>query len=224
MDGRRRCTAVVFALVLACICTSADATAPPECLTRGAGIARWAIPLPGTDWLVYNDAWYFWTMKLDGSDKQKLPVKKPGGEVRFHSVSPDGTSILYSCIDWSIKREGGAPTDILLARLDGSAPARRITPECPPGRQGYWYPAWGPDGKRVLFASDQEHPGKGFDVFAMVLDDPHPPVKLADGIRPSWSPDGTRVAFDGWTARDPSVLFVLELGGKRLPVVRPSAG
>ena len=106
--------------------------------------------------------------------------------------------------------------------LDGSLPARQITHDDVSGRFGNTIPEWGPDGRRIMYSSDVTQPRKAFGTWVTVLGDAHPPYQLiAVGGRAAWSPDGTKVAFDRWTAKDPGVIFMLELGGKRLPVVKP---
>jgi hypothetical protein len=79
--------------------------------------------------------------------------------------------------------------------------------------------------RRILFANDLTHPAGAQDTCVLVNDDPHEPYLLiAGGTRANWSPDGTKAVFDrAATGRPGSTLFVMELGGKRLPVVKPPA-
>lgn len=201
----------------------ADGQQDPVCLTEDAALTRVVGALPGTDRIVYTDARDFGTMTIDGADRQRLPSQNRGAvEVSFARVSPDGKSVVYQSVDWNDKREGGPARNIAVAPLDGSLPPRIITAEYPGGtRIGHALPAWAPDGKRITLLSDQHRPNQGMDMFAMLPDDPHPPVLLARGGPGVWSPDGTWIVYTAWSQQDPGGMFVLRLGGKRLPIVEP---
>lgn len=199
--------------------TNASGKQVPRCLVEDVTLARAPVAIPGTSRFAYTDGWSVFTMTLDGRDRQPAVTREPGRiEIEDLCVSPDGNSIAFAGKNWPLD---GRPADIYAAALDGSAPPRKITSDDPSGRLGSRYPAWSPDGKRMLFASDVNYPKKSWDIFAVVLNDPHPPHKLGLGCRPTWSPGGTKIAFDRWTRRDPAQIFIMELGGKRLPIVKP---
>ncbi len=202
--------------------TSAAGDETPKCLSPEAAICRNAAPLPGTDRIVCCDAFRFYTIKPDGSDRQPSGLRlPPSGEANHVAVAPDGKSVAYMYTKWDEKREGGPAHHIVVARLDGSLPPRRISADYVGARLGYSGPAWAPDCRRLAYTTDEDHPSASWDILVQVLDDPHPPLKLLHGSRPSWSPDGTKLVFDTWTARDRGALFIAQLGGKRLPPVKP---
>ncbi len=201
----------------------ADGKQPPVCLTPEANIARIAGPVPGTDRIAYSDAWSFWTMKLDGSDRQRLPTaSRSNVEVMWPRLSPDGKSVVYQSTDWDDKRNGGCLSNIVTAPLDGSRPPRRLTDEYDPAtRAGNTHPAWGPDGKRVCYLSDEDDPKRNFYAYVRVIGDPHPALRLGTRGFHTWFPDGTKILANMWLPSGPGGLLILELGGKRLPVVKP---
>jgi hypothetical protein len=81
---------------------------------------------------------------------------------------------------------------------------------------------WAPDGTRLAYLSDIWTPQQSFSLCAQVVGDPHSPVVLTRGVICSaWLPDGTGIIYTDWRPHDPGAIFVLHLGGKRLPIVRP---
>lgn len=189
-----------------------DGNTAPVGLAEDQDFTRNACPIPGTNRLLYNDAWSLWTMNADGSDKQKLPIPCVG-EVRFSSVSPDGKTVTYNCINWDDKREGGPPQTLWTAALDGSTKPKQIETGCAQN----FYPSFSPDGKKIVFANH----GKTLEIFVIPADGSGGRIKLADATRPSWSADGTKLLFDGYAADDPGAIYLMELGGKRLPAAHP---
>lgn len=182
--------------------------------------ARAPVVIPGADRFLYGDGWHFFTARLDGSDRRPVPLDGCHGlEVDHPSVSADGKTVVFTGRDWLL--EGGSG-HIFLAPLDGSALARRLTHDSVAGRNGNFYPSIAPDGKRVIWSSDARNPGHSYDTHVLVVDDPRPPVTLiAPGARATWSRDGRRIAFDRWTPGAYSQIWIMELGGKRLPLVEP---
>ena len=191
----------------------------PKCISPGLGCA--ADPIPGTDRVCYSEGSQLFSVKLDGTDSRLLTAKPPASWSTYTtSVSPDGTSIAMSAT--CFPKSGAAECQLLIAPLEGGGPARRVATPDSAGRTGPIYPSWGPDGKRLMYSDDLTHPREAHDTYVLILGDPHPPARLVSGGRATWSPDGTKIAYDGWSdKRGTGAIFVLELGGKRLPIVKP---
>ncbi len=74
---------------------------------------------------------------------------------------------------------------ILVANADGSG----ITPiSTPPDTNQDRYPAWSPDGSKILFT-------RTVQLYVMNSDGSNPVALPQYGIRPSWSPDGARIVY-----------------------------
>lgn len=60
------------------------------------------------------------------------------------------------------------------------------------------FPAWSPDGRKVIFLSDQDDPYRSFDIYVYALDDGSL-SRLTDNDYEeflfAWSPDGAKIAF-----------------------------
>ena len=100
----------------------------------------------------------------------------------FGTMSPDGTTIIYSA-------EGG----LWKVHLDGSDRVRLT-----PGPDAAGGVDWSEDGSRLVYwvVSNNDHRGRlvtsdpdGADLFEIVPDDPYWPSE------PDWSPDGTWIAY-----------------------------
>jgi Tol biopolymer transport system component len=100
----------------------------------------------------------------------------------------------------------GGQRDIYSVNPDGTD-LRRLT-DSPAGD---YSPAWSPDGRKIVFASDRDG---NLEIYLMNADgsgqtrlteDP------ASGYDPDWSPDGRRIAFT--SARSPSGLYVMDADG-----------
>lgn len=89
----------------------------------------------------------------DGSNLALLPSPPQGRQDYGPQWSPDGTRIVFE--RWIVNANGDAlRTAIFVMNADGTD-ARRVTPW--PLRGGD-HPDWSPDGKRILFHSNQEGP------------------------------------------------------------------
>ena len=191
----------------------------PKCLSPGVGVS--AEPIPGTDQVLYTQGDEFLSVRLNGTDATPSLARPPTGWSSYAlSVSPDGQSVAFSAT--CFPPSGQAECQLYVAPLGGVQPCRLLIPDPAPGRFGPTYPSWGPDGRRLLFSNDITHPSGDQDTCVLVNGDPHEPYMLiAGGARANWSPDGTKVVFDRATPGGAgSRIFVMALGGKRLPVVK----
>jgi Tol biopolymer transport system component len=58
-----------------------------------------------------------------------------------------------------------------------------------------FHPSWSPDGNKIAFASDRDHPGKGMHIYIMNIDG-NSAYRLSNinCTTPNWSPDGRKIA------------------------------
>jgi TolB protein len=82
-----------------------------------------------------------YTMRQDGSDVDRLPLKVPGSAIS-PDWSPDGKRITFSALI-------GSSQSIWTARSDGSKAQELF--HCAGACLGTDYPAWSPDGKSIAF-------------------------------------------------------------------------
>ena len=152
-----------------------------------------------------------WVMNADGSDQHQVSA---GGNGDWGTAwSPDGQKILFGSSRISEENvplaEGDPPlkdffNTVFIAGVPSEniwlldLPTRTLTrmTSAPPGRVvKHWHPNWSPDGRKVVYVSNQEGSA---DIWMMDRDGSHP-TRLTTGssydVFPSWSPDGTRIAF-----------------------------
>jgi TolB protein len=127
-----------------------------------------------------------WTMKQNGKDKQRLT--QLGGGAIFPDFSPDGTEIAFNA-----RPAGAANADIYVMNADGSG----LTPLTNPAAPGNdLWPAWSPDGSKIVFVSDRTGLNQ---VWMMNADGSGQHQLTFDPTKkdqtPEWSPDGTRIAY-----------------------------
>jgi len=205
--------------------TSASGAGEPVCLTPSSTHTSNAVPIPGTQRMLYSDREELYSAGLHGSDVRKLPIDYSAvpseRDISYLCVSPDGVNVIFGVSDWAGGR--GPATRLYLAPLDGASPAKSLTDEDTEGRWGCANPSWSPDGKRILFADDKADPNTTWTLYAMVLgDDSGPHALLSRCARASWSPDGTQIICDRrvWPA---SQIHSITLGGERPTVVQTDA-
>ena len=108
-------------------------------------------------------------------------------QIRDAVPSPDGSRIAFTALD-----------RLWVAGADGSDP-RRLTDS----DMSEHYPAWSPDGDRVVYATWD---GEGGHLFTTRADGSGTPVQLttmaAVYVTPAWSPDGDRIVALRGYARD----------------------
>jgi Tol biopolymer transport system component len=88
--------------------------------------------------------------------------------------------------------------DIYVMRPDGSGVRRVTVTEMVEGEErGSWTPAWSPDRRRIVFASNRDDGGSA-NLYVVDADGRNL-VRLTDhgqlDYSPDWSPDGTRIVF-----------------------------
>jgi len=148
-------------------------------------------------------------MNRDGSDVRRL-TNFPGWDT-YPSISPDGTKVLWRrVLPTGGDTPSGRNSEVFIMDRDGSSPVN-LTDD--PAFDGY--PAWSPDGSRIVFASNRagKTPGN-FHIYVMNPDGSDV-VKVLDNdatvedARPQWSPDGSRIVFNRQYIADESSIDVL---------------
>jgi hypothetical protein len=125
-----------------------------------------------------------WIANADGT----LPTQIRVG--RSPSWSPDGTKVAYSAPDTS------GHWKIWVMEADGATPTQLTT-----GDHKDEHPVWTPDGKRIVFSSDQmvnEEGLRNWDIWIMKADGTGATQLTVNGSqdrRPAVSPDGKYVYF-----------------------------
>ena len=139
-----------------------------------------------------------WAMNSDGSGQRA--VTHLGGNAVFPDWSPNGNRIAFS------GTEGTDPNDeiyVVDATTGGHLVALTSCAGLAAGCSND-YPAWSPDGRRIVFihATDADKDGNPVDeqVWVMNADGSHK-VQLTSGAAPhdqvpDWSPDGKRIAYE----------------------------
>jgi eukaryotic-like serine/threonine-protein kinase len=132
--------------------------------------------------------------------------------------SPDGTKIAFCSardhggrLNFALGQEAltelvdGRGGDLFIAPALGGTAVKLVD-------NGY-YPAWSPDGKRIVFQSDR---GGKWDLWT-ISSDGGPPAQLTNDAefdyQPSWSPDGKWVAYGSGVAGATNLRVVPAAGG-----------
>jgi Tol biopolymer transport system component len=132
--------------------------------------------------------------------------------------SPDGTKIAFCSardhggrLNFALGQEAltelvdGRGGDLFIAPALGGTAVKLVD-------NGY-YPAWSPDGKRIVFQSDR---GGKWDLWT-ISSDGGEPVRLTNDAefdyQPSWSPDGRWIAYGSGVAGATNVRVVPAAGG-----------
>jgi TolB protein len=205
----------------------ADGSAPRN-LTRNPAEDSHPKFLPGGRGFVFDSlrddaaAEELYTLELDGSGLRRITHE--AAVDTYASVSPDGSRLLWRrMLATGGSSAGGRNSEIFVSARDGSSP---VNVSNHPAFDGY--PAWTPDGRRIVFASNRvDDPARqgAFAVYAMDADGSNlvrltDPPESASDVRPSVSPDGRRVAFNRDWPDGAATIHVIELPEPR-PRERP---
>jgi len=185
-------------------------------LTQQGGVERSPSLSPVGDLFVYasqaDGDWDVY-MQRPGGDPFNLTETSPADDTQ-PAFSPDGSRIVFRS-----ERDGGG---LFLMGATGES-VRRLS------NVGY-NPAWSPDGKTILYATDQvEDPrtrGGRSQIWRIDLttEERHLAVP-GDAAQPSWSPGGMRIAY--WGVEPGSsrrvVWTIPAAGGKAVPVTRDAS-
>jgi Tol biopolymer transport system component len=164
-------------------------------------------------------------MNRDGTNVRRLTVF-PGWDT-YPSLSPDGTKILWRrVLPTGGSSQSGRNSEIFVMNRDGSSPSN-LTND--PAFDGY--PAWSPDGSKIVFASNRAGKTSGnFRIYIMNADGTDV-VKVLENAatvedaRPQWSPDGSRIIFNRQYVADESSIDIMILDlpeGLSVPSRQPS--
>jgi Tol biopolymer transport system component len=149
-------------------------------------------------------------MAADGSNMRPLKEYPSSKFPLFgnHPVwSPDGRYIAYDrCLNCEA---GGRNHEIFVFDLKADT-TRRLTHH--PG--GDRLPTWNPDGEKIAFVSDKDHPGKlDSDLYIMNADGTglQRLTESGDASIPAWSPGGEKIAFEGKKRSSSFNVFLYDL-------------
>ena len=168
-----------------------------------------------------------YVMNADGSSQRRLTTWERGNQ--FPAWSPDGKSIIFT--SWG--REDGLRAAIFAMDPDGSHVTRisrgigkQNTPRFLADRQTS--ASWSPDGKRILFESDDMH-GNAGDLFIMDADGSNvqrlttTPGAGKFSSDYDWSPDGSQIAFDSNRDGDTDI-YVMAADGSNVKRLTDTPG
>lgn len=153
-----------------------------------------------------DDQWDIYTMGVDGTNVERLTTT-PATEWGF-SWSPDGRRLAYD----SYWRGGG----ILVMNDDGSWRVRLLGHE---EETVNIFPAWSPDGSKIVFvrATPAEEGIEDLDIFVMDVDGGNvtqlTDTPDADEWVPTWSPDGSKIVYDYSKGRRGGDIYVIDADG-----------
>ncbi len=152
-----------------------------------------------------------YVMNADGSDQRNL-TQDPGHDAD-PAWSPDGKWIAFAS-----RREGFRGFRVFVMDVDGGNP-HAVSPE--DNRWGYVYPAWSPDGTRLVYGGQGVN---AVELFVCDLDGSHNRQLTRLGGMSSlaaWSPDGKRIIFQHTPlGKDRASLFLIPDGGDPTPILK----
>jgi len=155
--------------------------------------------------------WDIYAQRVGGRNPTPI-VNDPQRDERGAAYSPDGSQIAF--------HESTAVGGIFVAGATGES-VRRLT-------DIGFEPAWSPDGKQIVFATEEifdpatRQSGATVLVVAAAGGSPRKIVD-GDGVQPSWSPSGERIVYWSNTAGQRDIYTVAATGGMRVPVTQDTA-
>jgi TolB protein len=170
-----------------------------------------ATPDLSADWAKQHHE--IFTMAADGSDVRQITRIRTVST--YPSYSPDGKRIVFRRVTdepafiWDLTTSA-RNSEVFVMNADGSELVNISKSAAYDG-----WPAWSPDGKRIVFSSNRAGPANIGQIYAVDPDGSNL-EKLTDGpgsfVQPSWSPDGRRIyAFQHWETEEFGNLVVFEV-------------
>lgn len=148
-------------------------------------------------------------MNRDGTDVRRL-TNFPEWDT-YPSVSPDGARVLWRrVLPTGGSSQSGRNSEIFIMNRDGSSPSNLSDD---PAFDGY--PAWSPDGSKIVFASNRAGKTAGnFHIYIMNADGSNVLKVLendaqVEDARPQWSSDGSRIVFNRQYVADESSIDIM---------------
>jgi TolB protein len=160
-----------------------------------------------------SEVYDLYEMDLDGQDITRLT--QYNGWDTYPAISPDGSRIAWRRIlPTGGTSSTGHNSEIFVMNRDGSNPTN-VSHH--PDFDGY--PAWSPDGLKIVFASNRARKNDfrgNFHLYVMNPDgsDVHQLLDNAGTVedaRPIWSPDGKKILFNRQYVADESSIDILTI-------------
>jgi TolB protein len=151
------------------------------------------------NYLLINQAGKLYKVAVTGGTKTVLNTDPATNLNNDHGLTPDGKTLILSNNDLVPGKTNGT-SRVYLCPLDGSKPARLVTPASP----SYWHGV-SPDGRTLAYVGERTLPDKttDYDIYTVRIDQPtQPEVRLTttpgldDG--PEYAPDGRTVYFNSF--------------------------